>query len=181
MKIRFPISLHLIYICFGSFWAVFVDLNHFIFNLVKKPKRLVRNNPKRLYGWENLPFSSIFWPFWGGGGRVDKVWLLLINADFWLLLIKMEGSGTPIFMLTSFVTSPYFLPTLYWFPVDVRSLQEFLAFKTNHNLISDGRQTRVEIRFLVESKFYFTLTLYGAVYLSLENMQYFEYASNHKN
>ena len=35
-----------------------------IFHLVKKPLVLVNNDPKRLYGWENLPFSSIFSPFW---------------------------------------------------------------------------------------------------------------------
>ena len=36
-----------------------------MFHLVKKPLVLVKNDPNRLYGLENLPFSSIFRPFWG--------------------------------------------------------------------------------------------------------------------
>ena len=36
-----------------------------IFHLVKKPLVVVKNDPNRLYGLENLPFSSIFRPFWG--------------------------------------------------------------------------------------------------------------------
>ena len=31
----------------------------------QKPLLLVKNYPNRLYAWENLPFSSIFRPFWG--------------------------------------------------------------------------------------------------------------------
>ena len=38
---------------------------HVIFPLFKKPLVLVKYNPNRLYGWANLPFSSIFRPFWG--------------------------------------------------------------------------------------------------------------------
>ena len=38
---------------------------HAIFHLVMKPLVLVKNNPKRLYGWDKLPFSDIFGPVWG--------------------------------------------------------------------------------------------------------------------
>ena len=38
---------------------------HVIFNLVKKLLVLVKNEPKRLYGWEKLLMSIIFSPFWG--------------------------------------------------------------------------------------------------------------------
>ena len=38
---------------------------HVIFDLVKKPSVLVKNDPNKLNGLENLPFSSIFSPFWG--------------------------------------------------------------------------------------------------------------------
>ena len=31
----------------------------------KKTSVLVKNDPKRLHGWENLPFSTIFGPFCG--------------------------------------------------------------------------------------------------------------------
>ena len=43
-------------------WNMVVNI---IFFLVQKPLVLVKNNPKRLHGWENLPFSTIFRPFWG--------------------------------------------------------------------------------------------------------------------
>ena len=43
-----------------SWWST-----HVILHLVKKPLVLPRNNPKRLYGLENLPFSTLFGPFWG--------------------------------------------------------------------------------------------------------------------
>ena len=38
---------------------------HVICNLVKNPLVLFINDAKRLYDWENLPFSAIFGPFWG--------------------------------------------------------------------------------------------------------------------
>ena len=44
----------------GTWWST-----HVIYHLVKKPLYLVKNYPNRLYGWENLPLSSIFRPFWG--------------------------------------------------------------------------------------------------------------------
>ena len=38
---------------------------HVIFHLVKKPLGLVKNNPERLYAWENIPFSMIYRPLLG--------------------------------------------------------------------------------------------------------------------
>ena len=32
---------------------------------IQKKLVLVKNNPERLYGWDNLPFNTILGPFWG--------------------------------------------------------------------------------------------------------------------
>ena len=65
---RFPYSK----INFGTWRST-----HVIFTLVKKPLVLVKKDPNRLYGCEELTFISIFRPFW----QNDR-WNVAINSRY---------------------------------------------------------------------------------------------------
>ena len=65
---------------------------HVISNLVNKLLVLGQNNPKRLYGWDNLPLSIIFGSFWGlfsaSVTRMASIGVSIHQNDCWNVAVN---------------------------------------------------------------------------------------------